>query len=239
MYFCMISIFVHLYVIRVKCYDSTMTENTAINYAPPAAVPAARSPQQARGRQRFERILEAAEEQLIQRGLSDFSIPELASSLKCTRTSIYHFFPTPYAILNELTRRHLMTLEEEVEKLSYTIEGKAWQEVITEVADIVADYYNQHQAARILILGSVASHESHQALHLTISHIGRHVDTLMRAIGVMLPSENPDAKALVVELGTACLRLSYFLHGEITPAYRQECAVAMIAYLERIIQQSR
>lgn len=210
-----------------------MTEITAIT----SSTPAARSPQQARGRQRFERILEAAEEQLIHRGLSDFSIPELASSLKCTRTSIYHFFPTPYAILNELTRRHLITLEQEIENLSTTIEGKPWRQVINEVANIVADYYNQHQAARILILGSVASHESHQALHLSISHIGHHVDTLMRTIGVILPSDNPDAKALVVELGTACLRLSYFLHGEITPAYRRECAVAMIAYLERIIQQ--
>jgi AcrR family transcriptional regulator len=208
-----------------------MTETTAITSAPSAARP----PQQVRGRQRFERILEAAEAQLIQGGLSSFSIPELASSLNCTRTSIYHFFPSPYAILNELTRRHLITLEEEVEKLSYAIEGKPWQQVISEVADIVTNYYNHHKGAGILILGSVASHESHQALHLTISHIGRHVDTLMRAIGVTLADENPDAKALVVELGTACLRLSYFLHGEITPAYRRECAAAMIAYLERII----
>ncbi|WP_372749381.1 TetR/AcrR family transcriptional regulator [Litorivivens sp.] len=196
----------------------------------------ARPPQQARGRERFERILHAAEKQLLARGISDFSIPELASKLGYTRTSVYHFFPTPYAILNELTRRHLLTIEQQVEKLSKSIEGKRWQQVIEEVSNLVADYYNAHPVAGILILGSVASHESHRAMHLTIVHLGKHVENLMELIGVSLPSHEPDAKALTVELGTACLRLSYFLHGKITDAYRQECTNAMIGYLNRFIE---
>lgn len=195
----------------------------------------ARPPQQARGRERFERILEAAEAQLLERGLSDFSIPELASSLGYTRTSVYHFFPTPYAILNELTQRYLLNLEQRVELLSETIAGKPWPRVIEEVSKLVADYYNTHPVAGILILGSIASHESHRAMQLTIVHIGRHVERLMREIGVILPDKEPDAKALTVELGTACLRLSYFLHGKITDAYRQECASAMIGYLNRFV----
>lgn len=199
----------------------------------------ARPPQQARGRERFERILEASEAQLLERGLSDFSIPELASVLGYTRTSIYHFFPTPFAILNELTRRHLLTIEAQVEVMSHNIEGKSWQQVVEEVANLVADYYNRHPVAGILILGSISSHESHRAMQLTIVHIGRHVDKLMRALGVTLPNSEPDAKALTVELGTACLRLSYFLHGKITNAYRRECANAMIGYLNRFIESDR
>lgn len=195
----------------------------------------ARPPQQARGRERFERILQAAEAQLLQRGLSDFSIPELASELGYTRTSVYHFFPTPYAILNELTRRHLQEIEQQVEVLSEKSEGKDWHVVIDEVSNLVADYYNSHPVAGILILGSVASHESHRAMHLTIMHLGKHVEKLMRAIDVELPSKEPDAKALTVELGTACLRLSYFLHGTITDAYRRECSNAMVGYLTQFI----
>ncbi|WP_372862231.1 TetR/AcrR family transcriptional regulator [Spongiibacter sp.] len=197
----------------------------------------ARPPQQARGRERFEKILSAAQQLLLQRGLSDFSIPELASTLGYTRTSIYHFFPTPYALLNELTRRALEEVELQVEQVSQNIEGKSWQQVIEEVSTVVANFYNQHPIASILILGSVASNESHQAMQLTIVHLGRHVDKLMSAVNIKLPSENPDAKALTVELGTACLRLSYFLHGNITPEYRRECANAMIGYLERVITQ--
>lgn len=75
----------------------------------------ARAPQQLRGKARFEKILAEAEQVLLAKGISGFSIPELAERLAYTRTSIYHFFPTPYAVLNELTRRYLIKLEEHVE----------------------------------------------------------------------------------------------------------------------------
>lgn len=195
----------------------------------------ARPPQQARGRERFERILETAEKQLLERGIDEFSIPELAATLGYTRTSVYHFFPTAYAILNELTSRHLQCIEDEVEALSQTIGSKDWRQVLEDVSVLVANYYNQHPVAGILMLGSISSHESHRAMQLTILHIGRHVEQLMASIGVELPSGELDPKALTVELGTACLRLSYFLHGKITPAYQRECAAAMIGYLSRFI----
>lgn len=200
-----------------------------------APITEARPPQQARGRERFARILEAAEAQLLVRGASELSIPELASTLGYTRTSVYHFFPTSYAILNELTRRHLAAIEEQVESLSRNIKEQPWEDVLGEVTDLVSDYYNSHPVAGVLILGSSASTESHKALQLTVLHLGRYVEMLMRIIGVSLPSEEPDAKALTVELGTACLRLSWFLHGHISDAYRGECKRAMIGYLKQYI----
>ncbi|MBB3048110.1 AcrR family transcriptional regulator [Litorivivens lipolytica] len=199
------------------------------------ALTEARPPQQARGRERFERILEAAEAQLLARGASELSIPELASSLGYTRTSVYHFFPTPYAILNELTRRHLSAIEAQIEIMSQNTADKAWQDVIGEVSDLVSNYYNTHPVAGVLILGSAASTESHKALQLTVLSLGRYVDRLMRTVGVRLPSGELDAKSLTVELGTACLRLSWFLHGRITDAYRAECKRAIMAYLNQFI----
>ncbi|MBD2858909.1 TetR/AcrR family transcriptional regulator [Spongiibacter sp. KMU-158] len=196
----------------------------------------ARPPQQARGKERFERILAAAEAQLMARSLNDFSIPDLAAELSCTRTSIYHFFPSPYAILNELTRRHLVSLEQEVEIVSKGVSTKPWRDIIDDVSKAVSGYYNAHPVAGTLILGSVASHESHQAMQLTILHLGRHVERLMGLMNITLPT-NPDAKALTVEAGTACLRLSYFLHGKITPQYQQECARMMTSYLENFVEQ--
>ena len=204
---------------------------------PPAEVSkagqGARKPAQARGRERFETILAAAETLLAERGNDGFSIPELASRLACTRTSIYHFFPTPYAILNELTRRYLQRLENEVGELAIGTTGQPWRVVIDDVATRVAAFYNRHPVAGMLVLGAAASNESHQALQLSIAHLGHHVDALMREEGVLLPRSAPDATALTVELGTACLRLSYHLHGEVTEVYRRECAEAMIRQLAR------
>ncbi|MBO6753039.1 MAG: TetR/AcrR family transcriptional regulator [Spongiibacter sp.] len=194
---------------------------------------AARTPAPARGRELFETILSAAETLLAERGSDGLSIPELASRLSCTRTSIYHFFPTPYAILNELTRRYLQRLEDEVAELAIGTTGRPWREVINDVASLVARFYNRHPVAGMLVLGAVASSESHQALQLSIAHLGHHVDALMREAGVVLPNREPNATALTVELGTACLRLSYYLHGEVTEVYQRECAEAMIRQLQR------
>lgn len=197
------------------------------------SAPAARKPAQARGRERFEAILTEADALLASRGTEAFSIPELASRLGCTRTSIYHFFPTPYAILNELTQRYLQRLEAEVAELAIGTTGQPWRDVIEQVAARVSAFYNRNPVAGMLVLGAVASSESHQALQLSVAHLGYHVDALMRETGVVLPGSEPNATALTVELGTACLRLSYYLHGQVTPSYEHECAQAMIRQLER------
>tara|TARA_R110001583_G_scaffold5106_12_gene28274 strand:- start:1011 stop:1667 length:657 start_codon:yes stop_codon:yes gene_type:complete len=191
----------------------------------------ARAPQQLRGKARFEKILAEAEQVLLAKGISGFSIPELAERLAYTRTSIYHFFPTPYAVLNELTRRYLIKLEEHVEAAVQQLGELTWQEMVYKITEAVADFHNSKPVGRMLILGAMASDESSKALELTIEHLGGQVETLMAAVNVLLPASNPNARALTVELGTACLRLSYHFHGVITPEYQRESARAMISYL--------
>ena len=53
----------------------------------------AKRPTQKRARERFERVLDAAEELLVESGLSGFSIPVLAERLGYTRGSVYAYFP--------------------------------------------------------------------------------------------------------------------------------------------------
>jgi AcrR family transcriptional regulator len=196
----------------------------------------ARAPQQERGRERFEKILAESEMLLLAKGISAFSIPELAERLGYTRTSIYHYFPTPYAILNELTRRYLIQLEEHVELAGQVLGKIPWQDVVHQVAAAVANFHNSNPVGRMLILGVMASDESNKSLELTIEHLGRHIDRLMQSVNIVLPTENPNVLALTVELGTACLRLSYHFHGEITPEYQRESARAMISYLKNFAE---
>lgn len=197
-----------------------------------------RAPTQARGRERFESILEAAEALLLERGLSGFSIPELALRLDFSRTSIYHFFPTSYAILNELSSRYLVRLEDYLGEQVAQVAEHGWEHALVLISQAVMDFHNSHPVGRMLILGAPASDESYRALELTIEHLGRQVDVLMRRSGVTLPRDRPNACALTVELGTACLRLSYHLHGEIIPEYRDACANAMHGFLQPYVEKA-
>ncbi|MBB5186004.1 AcrR family transcriptional regulator [Zhongshania antarctica] len=199
--------------------------------SPHTVISEARAPQQLRGKARFEKILAEAELLLLAKGISGFSIPELAERLGYTRTSIYHFFPTPYAVLNELSRRYLIKLEGHVEGAVQQLGRLSWPQMVYRITETVAEFHNSNPVGRMLILGAMASDESSKALELTIEHLGRQVEMLMASVNVVLPASNPNARALTVELGTACLRLSYHFHGVITPEYQRESARTMISYL--------
>lgn len=198
----------------------------------------ARQPQQQRGRDRFESVLSAAEVLLLEQGISRFSIPELAARLDMTRASIYKFFPTPYAVLNELTRRHLQKLEKTLAATAPEIITGPWKEAVNLLATAGADFYNNNPVACILILGGSATDESYQALEMTIDRLGTFGRAMLIARGIKLPDSPPDIAVLATELVTTTYRLSYYLHNEITEAYRSEAAYVMEAYLSRYLDIS-
>ncbi len=192
-----------------------------------------RQPLQQRAKERFERVLEEAEALLLQQGLAGFSIPVLAQRLDYPRASIYKFFPTPYAVFNELLRRYLERLEQALYRNSAPLIGRlSWREAATALVTDAAEFHNANPVARLLILGGPVSDESYRAQEITIQHLGGLTRRLFATTGVLLPQQ-PDVATLAVDIGTTCFRHSVFLHGEITPAYRDEAAYAMVSYLSR------
>lgn len=198
-----------------------------------------RAPQQSRSRKRFELILQESDKLLLEKGINGFSIPELAKRLGFTRTSIYHFFPTPQAILNEVTRRYLKLLEEELVGAEMAAANMSWRRVVHMMAEILATFYNNHPVGRMMILGVSSSDESYHALAATMEQIQRRINMVFSAFGIHASKENPNVAAITVEIGTACLRLSYHLQGEITEEYQYECARVMISYLENFVVEDK
>jgi len=190
-----------------------------------------RQPLQQRAKDRFERVVDEARQLLLESGLSGFSIPELATRLGYSRATIYNFFPTPYTIFNELTRRYLVELEQLLYRGAQGLLQVSWQEGARGMAAFAARYYNDNPVARLLMLGGAITDESYHAQELMIQRLGRLVQQTLAQRGIKLPPSPPDVSLLAVELGTTCFRVSFFLHGEITPQYQEEAGKAMIAYL--------
>ena len=197
----------------------------------------ARQPQQERSRLRFEKMLDGARELLIEGGLNGFSIPALAERVGYSRASIYQFFPTPYALINELMRSELAELESLLEGEAEHLLGVPWQDTIAHIVTVAGDFHNAHPVGRMLILGGPVSDEGHLAQSLTIQHLGRLARDLLANRGFRLPEE-PDVAVLAVDIGTTCMRLSFHKHGTVTPAYRDEAMRAMITYLLQYAPQS-
>lgn len=192
-----------------------------------------RQPLQQRAKDRFERVVDEARQLLLESGLSGFSIPELATRLGYSRATIYNFFPTPYTIFNELTRRYLTELELLLYRGAERSQQVSWQEGARNMAALAARFYNDNPVACLLMLGGPITDESYRAQELMIQRLGQLVQQAFAQRGIRLPAAPPDVSLLAVELGTTCYRVSFFLHGEITPEYREEAGKAMIAYLSR------
>lgn len=197
----------------------------------------ARQPQRLRTRARFDQVLDTAEALVCEEGLSGFSIPVLAERLGYTRASIYKFFPTPYAVLNELAQRQLTRLEERLTQRAVVTVELSWQEALKAVTFEAVAFYNETRIARLLLLGGPVTDDSYRALELLIQRLGGLTRRIMEPRGIFLPTTKPDAATLMVELGTSCFRVSQFLHGEITPEYRDEAVRAMGAYLSLYVEK--
>jgi AcrR family transcriptional regulator len=197
----------------------------------------AKRPTQKRACERFERVLAAAEELLVEGGLSGFSIPLLAERLGYTRGSVYAYFPTAHALLNELAERHLGRLLT-VFASSSELASLPWRRGIEAGVQVASDYYDSNPAARMLILGGAVTDSTFRAQELTIKGIGQLGRLAWQTRGIALPKEQPDVAALAIDLGVACLRRAVFEHGEIVESYRRAAAQVMITFLEPYVEGS-
>lgn len=198
----------------------------------------ARTPQQDRSRERFEKVLGEADKLLTESGLSGFSIPTLAERLGFTRRSIYMFFPTPYAVLNELTRRYIDKLQAEIAQLAPTLLALSPEETLVKVVFAAADFHNRHPVGRLLILGGAVTDRSFRAQEMFVHQLGGVARELMEAQGIGVPESPPDIPTVAVEIGTSSFRLSHAMHGEIIEEYKVEAAYGMLLYLAEFSEYS-
>lgn len=198
---------------------------------PISALAIARQPQQARSRKRFERILEEAEALLGEVGLQGFSIPVIAQRLNYNRRTIYALFPTPHAVLNELTRRYILQLEDALLETAAQARQAPVQDLLRAIVLRAVRFHNEHPIGRLLILGGAVTDRNFRVQESTIAHLGELGGQLLRSRGYAIPSGPPRVPVVAVELGLACMRLSQSLHAEITAAYAEEAVYVMQVYL--------
>lgn len=193
----------------------------------------ARQPKQTRAIDRFEAVLEATEDILAESGLEGFSIPAVAERLGYTRASIYKFFPTPYAILNELVRRHFDRLQDALRDEAGRWADESWQAQTGRMVKLAAKVHNAHPVGMMLSLGGATTDEANRIYASTIQQLGLLIEAVLQRHGVRLASSALDVPALAVDLATTCLRHSLQRHGRITPAYIEIATSTIIDFLGR------
>ncbi|WP_348672786.1 TetR/AcrR family transcriptional regulator [uncultured Abyssibacter sp.] len=197
--------------------------------------PAARKPSQARSRERVEKVVAGADALLAEGGLERFSIPTLAERLGMSRRSIYLFFPTPYDLLNEVTRRYIARLEDHLAQRLTELGKPDMTEMLARMTFAAADFHNRNPVGRLLILGGAVTDNSYKAQDMNKRHLGSLARNILLEYGFVMPESPPDVATIAVEMGTACYRHSYGSHGLITDDYKVESAYVMLLYLNHTL----
>ncbi len=107
-----------------------------------------RRPAQARSRERFNRILTAAREVLVDVGFESFTFDEVSKRAEVPIGTLYQFFANKYVLICELDRVDMAENVEEMKKFSQQVPALQWPDLLEEFIDHLARMWREDPSRR-------------------------------------------------------------------------------------------
>ncbi len=200
--------------------------------------PEIRRPAQKRSRDRFEAILDGVERLLESRPPAAISIPAIAAEVGISPPSIYHFFPEPQLVFSALAERYLKHFEEGA--LAYVPEGiESWQELQTRQFRAAQKWFNEHPAARQILLEGPARSSDIRLQDLDSNFFTAGCSIQLMSQMFVMP-DIPDLHDRLVEvivINDAIWSLSVHRYGYITDPMEEQARRARIAYARTFLPE--
>lgn len=196
----------------------------------------ARAPTRRPGIDRYDKVLGAAEEIILENeSLDGLTLQAIAAKAKVPRVSLYYFFPSIDAVIEALYQRILSRLISELSQ-SFTEPDKDWKKVMTRLMAEVRSHYRRNTVTTVLALTPPSPKMINEA-HIVY---GEAVASMLVAISGVPESKNLKMGCeIAAEIGTTIFRKSYLEEGTITDSYFAESVNAVIAYLSTVIETKR
>ena len=196
----------------------------------------ARAPTRRPGIDRYDKVLGAAEEIILENeSLDGLTLQAIAAKAKVPRVSLYYFFPSIDAVIEALYQRILTRLISELSQ-SFTEPDKDWKKVMTRLMTEVRNHYRKNTLTTVLALTPPSPKMINEA-HIVY---GEAVASMLVAISGVPESKNLRMGCeIAAEIGTTIFRKSYLEEGTITDSYFAESVNAVIAYLSTVIETKR
>lgn len=107
-----------------------------------------RRPAQARSRLRFERILKAARDVLVDLGFESFTFDEVSRRAEVPIGTLYQFFANKYVLICELDREDTAANVEELNRFSQQVPALQWPDLLDEFIDHLARMWREDPSRR-------------------------------------------------------------------------------------------
>ena len=189
-----------------------------------------RKPTRKPGIERYNRIIEAAEEPILEaNSLQGITLDAVAQRAGVPRVSLYYFFDSIESLLDALYQRGVQKM---VAELPQAPRAADWREMMLLYVDGVRDFYLSNRVEMILALLPVSLLSVNQVSR----DFGQSLFQLLHAQG-LVPKTQKVLRAceMTSELADLVWRKSLLEKGTLTPAYTREVKRVVIAYLESVL----
>jgi AcrR family transcriptional regulator len=195
-------------------------------------------PVQSRGRERVERILDAAAQVFAEVGYDAATTDAIATQAGASIGSLYQFYPNKQAIFDAVARRHLDRASELFDALlAAADERTSWLEILDGAIDgfaaldrsdpsLRAVWRNWHVAASFVTAGSALNREFARRTEGVVARYARRVPRAKREI----------VATMVVEVISSMLLVVARSRGASAQAILDETKVMLRRYLEPYVR---
>jgi len=193
-----------------------------------------RRPVRERGRVRFDAILTAARELLLERGLEGFTIEDVAQRAGIPIGSVYQYFPNKFAVVVELDAQDTAALVADLVSSAGRFPAVDWQHETNHLIDVIARHWAAEPSRSAVWLAM----RSNAATRTVAAEHTRAIVTTVLPIVSELNPDLPDASRLaiaevVVEMCQSLLHFSVS-DGPPNPATVHELKRMLRAYLRAV-----
>jgi AcrR family transcriptional regulator len=203
-----------------------------------------RDPQRARGKARFESLLDSVDTLLRDREPRDITIQEVALHANVPLASVYHYFPNNAALLIGAARRYVDQIDR-LQSVPLGHEGlRVWTDICRFHSDVANQFYTDFPVAMKLFFGADGSpHIRAIDLEANLRVARRQLAAYRRHFILPEGDHLVDRCAIALGISDSVLTLSYSRHRRITNELLEEAWQARIAYLrlylpERAVKRS-
>ena len=189
-----------------------------------------RRPQQNRGIAKFESMLDAAEQLIVEAPEKALSLYDIAERSGVAVGSVYHFFPSAQAVSVALIERYDNKFAELAEQINQDFES--WQEVVKHHVELSFHYLKQTPAAQHLLLGAAQNWVTRKADLRGDWNIAQSMAAAVESrFQVPEGVKAVDLLFYAIRLLEAMWGTSLQLHGEMKKEALEQSLLAMESYI--------
>lgn len=191
-----------------------------------------RRPTQARGIEKFEKILDSTSTLLEEKGIDAFSLYDVAEHAGVASGSVYHFFPNLEAAFIALVERYDRQFAEICSRPAPPEEVSSWEDILIKHFEDSREFINQHLPAMLLIIGPGRTWASKQVDTLGDTLIAQAMLSSYEEHFVLPQEPRPEVLLhYTIRLLEGFWELSFQKHGCVTEEFSRETIRAAVAYL--------